>query len=100
MLSGETALNLKRGVDAQAAILAVGATQKRVIMQPGGGFAESSIMSVTMSCDHRVNKLALFVQLEVHMYIDVGTRHRRGECADALATCRAYLRVVEKPRPL
>ena len=31
----------------------MGATQKRVVTVPGG-FAEASVMSATMSCDHRV----------------------------------------------
>ncbi|CAL8471164.1 g10706 [Coccomyxa elongata] len=46
----------------QAAILAVGATQQKVVAQPGGGFAESAVMSVTMSCDHRVVDGALGAQ--------------------------------------
>jgi len=37
----------------QAAILAVGGTTKRVVVE-GQGFAEASIMTVTLSCDHRV----------------------------------------------
>ncbi|KAK9806151.1 hypothetical protein WJX72_003310 [[Myrmecia] bisecta] len=38
----------------QAAILAVGAAGKRVVATSTGGFEEASVMSVTMSCDHRV----------------------------------------------
>ena len=38
----------------QACILAVGGTQKRVVAAPGGTFREANIMSVTLSCDHRV----------------------------------------------
>ena len=37
----------------QAAILAVGTTSKRVVTSEGG-FSEASIMTVTLSCDHRV----------------------------------------------
>lgn len=46
----------------QAAILAVGTTQKRVIAGADGSFGESSLMSVTMSCDHRVVDGALGAQ--------------------------------------
>ncbi|BDA46555.1 Dihydrolipoyllysine-residue acetyltransferase component of pyruvate dehydrogenase complex, mitochondrial [Coccomyxa sp. Obi] len=46
----------------QAAILAVGTTQQKVVAQPGGGFAESAVMAVTMSCDHRVVDGALGAQ--------------------------------------
>lgn len=40
----------------QAAILAVGAATKKVVMQPAAGdeFKELQVMLVTMSCDHRV----------------------------------------------
>ena len=38
----------------QAAILAVGGTEKRVVLLPTGGFGEASILSVTLSCDHRI----------------------------------------------
>lgn len=37
----------------QAAILAVGSTTKRVVAA-NGGFSEAAIMTVTLSCDHRV----------------------------------------------
>jgi pyruvate dehydrogenase E2 component (dihydrolipoamide acetyltransferase) len=47
---------------AQSAILAVGATQKRVVALPGGGFKDVSVMSVTLSCDHRVVDGALGAQ--------------------------------------
>ena len=46
----------------QSAILAVGATQKKGIALPGGGFGEAAVMSVTMSCDHRVVDGALGAQ--------------------------------------
>lgn len=42
--------------------MAVGGTQTKVVAQPGGGFGESAIMSVTMSCDHRVVDGALGAQ--------------------------------------
>ena len=33
----------------------MGGTEKRVVLLPGGaGFGEASIMSVTLSCDHRI----------------------------------------------
>ena len=48
--------------DAQACILAVGGTQKKVVAAPGGTFKEASIMSVTLSCDHRVVDGALGAQ--------------------------------------
>jgi pyruvate dehydrogenase E2 component (dihydrolipoamide acetyltransferase) len=38
----------------QAAILAVGATRKQVVSAPGGGYAEASVLTATLSCDHRV----------------------------------------------
>ena len=38
----------------QAAILAVGGATKRVVMTPAGQFEEASMMSTTLSCDHRV----------------------------------------------
>ncbi len=47
---------------AQSAILAVGATKNKVVAQAGGGFGESAVMSVTMSCDHRVVDGALGAQ--------------------------------------
>ena len=46
----------------QACILAVGATQKRVVAALGGGFREAAVMSVTLSCDHRVVDGALGAQ--------------------------------------
>ncbi|CAK0785753.1 hypothetical protein CVIRNUC_008964 [Coccomyxa viridis] len=46
----------------QACILAVGGTQKKVVAAPGGTFKEASIMSVTLSCDHRVVDGALGAQ--------------------------------------
>ena len=48
--------------DVQACILAVGGTQKKVVVAPGGTFKEASIMSVTLSCDHRVVDGALGAQ--------------------------------------
>ncbi|KDD74611.1 2-oxoacid dehydrogenases acyltransferase, partial [Helicosporidium sp. ATCC 50920] len=38
----------------QAAILAVGASEKRVVADGKGGFQEAEFMTVTLSCDHRV----------------------------------------------
>jgi pyruvate dehydrogenase E2 component (dihydrolipoamide acetyltransferase) len=38
----------------QAAILAVGGTDKKVVLAKDGSFRESSVMLVTLSCDHRV----------------------------------------------
>lgn len=38
----------------QACILAVGGTEKRVVLLPTGGFGEASVMAVTLSCDHRI----------------------------------------------
>ena len=46
----------------QAAILAVGTTQRRVIALPGGGFGEAAVMACTLSCDHRVVDGALGAQ--------------------------------------
>ena len=46
----------------QVAILAVGATEKRVIALPTGGFGEAAVMSATLSCDHRVVDGALGAQ--------------------------------------
>ncbi|KAK9812020.1 hypothetical protein WJX73_009253 [Symbiochloris irregularis] len=46
----------------QVAILAVGATEKRVVALPAGGFGEASILSATLSCDHRVVDGALGAQ--------------------------------------
>lgn len=39
---------------AQAAILAVGGSSKRVVVGSSGEFEEGTMMSVTLSCDHRV----------------------------------------------
>ena len=38
----------------QVAILAVGGSQKRVVVGANGAFEEGTMMSVTLSCDHRV----------------------------------------------
>jgi len=38
----------------QSCILAVGATEKRVLPAPDSGHKDASVMSVTLSCDHRV----------------------------------------------
>lgn len=38
----------------QVAILAVGGSNKRVVVGPTGAFEEGTMMSVTLSCDHRV----------------------------------------------
>jgi pyruvate/2-oxoglutarate dehydrogenase complex dihydrolipoamide acyltransferase (E2) component len=38
----------------QAAILAVGASDSKVVQAKGGEFREVQVMSVTLSCDHRV----------------------------------------------
>lgn len=38
----------------QAAILAVGAAEKRVVPGADGGFGASLVMAATLSCDHRV----------------------------------------------
>ena len=38
----------------QAAILAVGGSSKRVVVGASGEFEEGIMMSVTLSCDHRV----------------------------------------------
>ncbi|KAK9827713.1 hypothetical protein WJX81_003489 [Elliptochloris bilobata] len=46
----------------QAAILAVGSSQPRVVASPDGGFAEAHIMAATLSCDHRVVDGALGAQ--------------------------------------
>ena len=54
----------------QSAILAVGATQRKVIALPGGGFGEAAVMSVTMSCDHRVVDGALGAQwLQARLFL-------------------------------
>jgi pyruvate dehydrogenase E2 component (dihydrolipoamide acetyltransferase) len=46
----------------QAAILAIGTTNKRVMLSSDGKFEEASIMSCTLSCDHRVVDGALGAQ--------------------------------------
>ena len=46
----------------QAAILAVGASQPRVVASPEGGFTEAQVMAATLSCDHRVVDGALGAQ--------------------------------------
>ena len=38
----------------QATILAVGAARRQAVEQPDGGVAFASVMTVTLSCDHRV----------------------------------------------
>ena len=38
----------------QAAILAVGGAEKRVVVAQDGGYEEATFMNVTLSCDHRV----------------------------------------------
>eukprot|EP00195_Chlamydomonas_chlamydogama_P014381 CAMPEP_0202890986 /NCGR_PEP_ID=MMETSP1392-20130828/1202_1 /ASSEMBLY_ACC=CAM_ASM_000868 /TAXON_ID=225041 /ORGANISM="Chlamydomonas chlamydogama, Strain SAG 11-48b" /LENGTH=545 /DNA_ID=CAMNT_0049574645 /DNA_START=324 /DNA_END=1961 /DNA_ORIENTATION=+ len=38
----------------QAAILAVGSTDKKVVLNKAGGYEEVSVLTVTLSCDHRV----------------------------------------------
>ena len=47
----------------QATILAVGAARRQAIEKPDGGVAFASIMTVTLSCDHRVVDGALGAQL-------------------------------------
>jgi pyruvate dehydrogenase E2 component (dihydrolipoamide acetyltransferase) len=47
----------------QATILAVGAARRQAVEQPDGGVAFASIMTVTLSCDHRVVDGALGAQL-------------------------------------
>jgi pyruvate dehydrogenase E2 component (dihydrolipoamide acetyltransferase) len=32
----------------------VGTTEQRVVPAPGGGFEQASILTCTLSCDHRV----------------------------------------------
>ncbi len=38
----------------QAAILAVGSTDKKVVLTKAGDYKEQQFMNVTLSCDHRV----------------------------------------------
>jgi pyruvate dehydrogenase E2 component (dihydrolipoamide acetyltransferase) len=47
----------------QATILAVGAVRRQAVEQPDGGVAFASVMTVTLSCDHRVVDGALGAQL-------------------------------------
>jgi pyruvate dehydrogenase E2 component (dihydrolipoamide acetyltransferase) len=47
----------------QATILAVGAARRQAVEQPGGGVGFASVMTVTLSCDHRVVDGALGAQL-------------------------------------
>jgi len=47
----------------QATILAVGAARRQAVEQPDGGVAFASVMTVTLSCDHRVVDGALGAQL-------------------------------------
>jgi pyruvate dehydrogenase E2 component (dihydrolipoamide acetyltransferase) len=46
-----------------ATILAVGAARRQAVEQPDGGVAFASVMTVTLSCDHRVVDGALGAQL-------------------------------------
>jgi pyruvate dehydrogenase E2 component (dihydrolipoamide acetyltransferase) len=47
----------------QAAILAVGATERRAVEAPDGSVRFGSLMSLTLSCDHRVIDGALGARL-------------------------------------
>jgi pyruvate dehydrogenase E2 component (dihydrolipoamide acetyltransferase) len=47
----------------QATILAVGAARRQAVEQPNGGVAFASVMTATLSCDHRVVDGALGAQL-------------------------------------
>jgi pyruvate dehydrogenase E2 component (dihydrolipoamide acetyltransferase) len=47
----------------QATILAVGAARRQAIEKPDGGVAFASVMTVTLSCDHRVVDGALGAEL-------------------------------------
>jgi pyruvate dehydrogenase E2 component (dihydrolipoamide acetyltransferase) len=47
----------------QATILAVGAARRQAVERPDGGVAFASLMTVTLSCDHRVVDGALGAQL-------------------------------------
>ncbi|KAF5826935.1 2-oxoacid dehydrogenase acyltransferase [Dunaliella salina] len=38
----------------QAAILAVGGSEKKLVLGPDGSLKETTVMTVTLSCDHRV----------------------------------------------
>ena len=46
----------------QSAILAVGTTEKRVVVGADGQFTTANVLTVTMSCDHRVIDGALGAQ--------------------------------------
>jgi pyruvate dehydrogenase E2 component (dihydrolipoamide acetyltransferase) len=46
-----------------ATILAVGAARRQAVEKPDGGLAFASLLSVTLSCDHRVVDGALGAQL-------------------------------------
>ena len=47
----------------QSTMLAVGAGQRRPVESPNGGIAFATLMTVTLSCDHRVVDGALGAQL-------------------------------------
>jgi pyruvate dehydrogenase E2 component (dihydrolipoamide acetyltransferase) len=47
----------------QATILAVGASRRHAIERPDGGVAFASMLTATLSCDHRVVDGALGAQL-------------------------------------
>jgi pyruvate dehydrogenase E2 component (dihydrolipoamide acetyltransferase) len=47
----------------QATILAVGASRRQAVEKPDGGVAFASVMTVTLSCDHRVVDGALGAEL-------------------------------------
>ena len=47
----------------QATILAVGATRRQAVERPDGGVGFASVMTVTLSCDHRVVDGALGARL-------------------------------------
>lgn len=47
----------------QSCILAVGASEKRVVVKQDGTFAAANIMTITVSCDHRVVDGALGAEL-------------------------------------
>jgi pyruvate dehydrogenase E2 component (dihydrolipoyllysine-residue acetyltransferase) len=47
----------------QATILAIGAARRQAVEKPDGGVAFASVMTVTLSCDHRVVDGALGAQL-------------------------------------
>lgn len=47
----------------QSCILAVGASEKRVVVKQDGTFAAANVMTITVSCDHRVVDGALGAEL-------------------------------------